>query len=47
MSDQSLWNPAQEPDMSSLIGDFGGKIDFDVLHFTNSPNVSPLIVRSS
>jgi hypothetical protein len=26
---------------------FGGMIDFDVLHFTNSPNESPLIVRSS
>jgi hypothetical protein len=33
--------------MSGLIGDFGGRIDFDVLYFTNSPNVSPLIVRSS
>jgi hypothetical protein len=33
--------------MSGLIGDFGGKIDFDVLHFTNSPNTSSLIVRSS
>jgi hypothetical protein len=47
MSDHSLWNPAKEPDMSDLTGDFGGKIDFDVLHFTNSPNASPLIVRSS
>jgi hypothetical protein len=33
--------------MSGLIGDFGGKIDFDVLHFTNSPNASPFIVHSS
>jgi hypothetical protein len=33
--------------MSGLTGDFGGKIDFDVLHFTNSPNASPLIVQSS
>jgi hypothetical protein len=33
--------------MFGLIGDFGGKIDFDILHFTNSPNVSLLIVRSS
>jgi hypothetical protein len=29
--------------MSGLIWGFGGRIDFDVLHFTNSPNVSPLI----
>jgi hypothetical protein len=32
--------------MSGLTGDFGGKIDFVILHFTNSPNVSPFIVRS-
>jgi hypothetical protein len=46
MSGQSHWNPTKGLDMSGLIGDFGGKIDFDVLHFTNSPNASPLIVRS-
>jgi hypothetical protein len=40
MSNQSLWNPAYERDMSGLTGDFGGKIDFNVLHFTKSPNVS-------
>jgi hypothetical protein len=33
--------------MSSLTGVFGGRIDFDVLHFTNSANESPLVVRSS
>jgi hypothetical protein len=33
--------------MSCLTDDFGGKIDFDILHFTNSPNASPLIVQSS
>jgi hypothetical protein len=33
--------------MSDLTRDFDGKIDFDVLYFTNSPNASPLIVRSS
>jgi hypothetical protein len=33
--------------MSCLIVVFGGRIDFDVLHFTNSPNESPLIVQSS
>jgi hypothetical protein len=32
--------------MSDLTGDFSGKMDFDVLHFTNSPNASTLIVRS-
>jgi hypothetical protein len=47
MSGQSLRNLAKGPDMSGLIGDFGGKIDFDDLHFTNSPNAPPLIVRSS
>jgi hypothetical protein len=38
---------AKGPDMSGLTGDFCGKIDFDDLHLTNSPNASPLIVRSS
>jgi hypothetical protein len=33
--------------MSDLGGDFGSKIDFDVLYLTNSPNASPLIVQSS
>jgi hypothetical protein len=33
--------------MFSLTGDFGGKIDFDVLHLTNSPNASSLIGQSS
>jgi hypothetical protein len=47
MSSNSLWNPAKESDISSLIGDFGGKIDFNVLHFTNSPSASPLIVQRS
>jgi hypothetical protein len=47
MSDQSLWNPAKGSNMSGLIVDFDGKIYFDDLHFTNSPNASPLIVRSS
>jgi hypothetical protein len=44
MSGQSLWNPAKGPDTSDLTEDFGGKIDFDVLDFTNSPNASSLIV---
>jgi hypothetical protein len=38
---QSLWNSAKGLDMSGLTGDFGGKIDFDVLNFTNSPNAPP------
>jgi hypothetical protein len=33
--------------MSDLTEDYDGKIDFDVLHFTNSPNTPPLIVWSS
>jgi hypothetical protein len=33
--------------MSGLTRDFSGKIDFNDLHFTNSPNASPLIVQSS
>jgi hypothetical protein len=33
--------------MSGMTRDFGAKIDFDVLHFTNSPNAPPLIVQSS
>jgi hypothetical protein len=40
MSDQSLWNPTRGADMSGLTGVFGGRI-FDILHFTNSPNVPP------
>jgi hypothetical protein len=28
MSGQSLWNPDRRPDMSGLIGVFGGRIDF-------------------
>jgi hypothetical protein len=47
MSGQSLWNPARRLDMSGLTVVFGGRIDFDVLHFTNSPNVSSLILWSS
>jgi hypothetical protein len=43
MSGQSPWNLAKGLDMFSLTGDFGGKVDFDDLHFTNSPNASPLI----
>jgi hypothetical protein len=46
MSGQSFWNPTKGPNISGLTGDFGGRVDFDVLHFTNSPNVSPLIERS-
>jgi hypothetical protein len=47
MFDQRLWNPTKGPDMSGLTRDFGGKIDFNILHFTNSPNASSLIVQSS
>jgi hypothetical protein len=47
MYSQSLWNLAMRPDMSGLTGVFGGRIDFDVLHFNNSPIESLMIVRSS
>jgi hypothetical protein len=47
MSGQSLWNPTMVSDMSGLTGVFGGMVEFYVLHFANSPNVSPLIVQSS
>jgi hypothetical protein len=47
MSDIRFWNPVRNPDMSDFYGNFGLWIDFDVFHFTNSPNASPLIVRSS
>jgi hypothetical protein len=42
-----LLKPSQEMDMSEFSGELDSKKFFDDLHFTNSPNVSPLIVRSS
>jgi hypothetical protein len=47
MYGHSLQNLAKELDMSALTKDFGGKVVFNVLHVTNSPNASPMIVRSS
>jgi hypothetical protein len=47
MSDKAFWNPVRNPDMSDFSGFFGLWIDFDNLHFTDSPNASPLIVQSS
>jgi hypothetical protein len=47
MSGNSFWNPVRNPDMSNFSRNFGLWIYFDVLHFTNSPNAPPLIVRSS
>jgi hypothetical protein len=46
MSGNSFWNPVRNLDMSDFSMNFDLWIDFDVLHFTNSPNASPLIVRS-
>jgi hypothetical protein len=46
MSGNSFWNPVRNSDMSDFSGNFGFWIDFDVLHFINTPNASPLIVRS-
>jgi hypothetical protein len=39
--------PTPGRDMSGLTVDFCGKIDFDVLYFTNSRSASSLIVRNS
>jgi hypothetical protein len=47
MSGQSLWNLVSKSDMFGQTWIFGGKIVFDDLHFTKSPNVSLLIVWSS
>jgi hypothetical protein len=47
MSGKTFWNPVKNPDMSDFSGIFGLEIDFDDLHFINSPNAPPLIVRSS
>jgi hypothetical protein len=47
MSSKALWNPIRNPDMSSFSRTLSLWLDFDDLHFTNSPNASPLIVQSS
>jgi hypothetical protein len=47
MFDFGYWNPARKPDMSGFSGEFGSRKFFDDLHFTNSLNAPPLIVRSS
>jgi hypothetical protein len=47
MSGQNFWNPVRNPDESSFPEIFGGKIVFDVLHWTNSPNAFTLVVQSS
>jgi hypothetical protein len=41
MSSQALWNLVRNPDKSGLTGNFGDKIVFDDLCFTNSPNAPP------
>jgi hypothetical protein len=43
----TFWNLARKLDMSRFSGELGSKEFFDDLHFTNSPNASLLIVRSS
>jgi hypothetical protein len=45
--EMALWNPVRNPDKSGLTWNFGDKIVFDDLHFTDSPNAPPLIVQSS
>jgi hypothetical protein len=47
MSGFAYWNPARKLDMSGFSGEFGSKEFFDDLYFTNSPNASLFIVRSS
>jgi hypothetical protein len=47
MSGQTFWNPVRNPDESSFPEIFGGKIVFDVLNLTNSPNAFTLVVQSS
>jgi hypothetical protein len=47
MSSQSLWTPARGPDMSGLIGVFGGRIDFSCFALHQLTQCIPLIVRSS
>jgi hypothetical protein len=47
MSGKAFWNPVRNLDVSNFSGTFSLWIDFDDLHFTDSPNASPLIVRSS
>jgi hypothetical protein len=41
MFSHNLWNPDKEPNVSGMKVDFDGKIYFDILHFTNSPNAPP------
>jgi hypothetical protein len=47
MSSQTFWNPVRDKDMCVFSRIFVLWIDFDDLHFTDSPNGHPLIVRSS
>jgi hypothetical protein len=42
MSGKAFWNPVRNPYMSSFSGTFDLWIDFNDLHFTDSPNASPL-----
>jgi hypothetical protein len=46
MSNFGYWNPVRKPDMSEFSGEFGSRKFFNDLHFTNSLNAPPLIVRS-
>jgi hypothetical protein len=47
MSGKAYWNLVRRLNMSELSGKLDWKVVFDDLHFTNSPNASPLIVQSS
>jgi hypothetical protein len=46
MPDKCLWNLVKRPDISEFSGRLDCRVFSDNLHFTNSPNASPLIVRS-
>jgi hypothetical protein len=47
MSANALWNPVRISDMSGFSGTFSLERVFDDLHFTDSPNASVFVVRSS
>jgi hypothetical protein len=47
LSGKAFWNLVKNLNMSDFSGTFGFLIDIDDLHFTDSPNASSLIVRSS
>jgi hypothetical protein len=47
MSSQTLCNPLRNLDKAGFSANFGLWIDFNDLHFIDSPNASTLIVQRS